>query len=297
MTQPDTAPRVKPVPTPPSAAPVSAGVTTTIAVVGLVWLAITLAVGHGSLHGNARDIALSTAVLSLPALIQAALFAGAATGFAVSFSVRRTGLRYAVGVLAGLGVGVLALAVVLLAYAMPAGAGTALGASLAMAGALGGALSAVRPAPMVSSGLLAMIPVLVLGYAVGHFSEGLLRLFGANGSAASRYSASGYLGFTSALVQGLLAGLVSYLLLRRSGVRFPAFGLAGALPGLFIGLAEVFTRVAAPRLLSLATEVSAWDKVIYGLGNGNRANQALVVFFVGALTAIIAHGRTLGRAS
>ena len=296
MIQPDTASRVQPADQQPTTA-ASTGKTTTIAVIGLVWLAITLAVGHGTLNSSAGDVALSTAVLSLPALLQAALFAGAATGFAVSFSVGRTGLRYGAGVLAGLGVGVLALAIVLVAYAMPTGAGTALGASLAIAGTLGGALGAVRPAPMIASGLLAMTPVLILGYVIGHFSEELLRLFGAGGTAASRYSASGYLGFTSALVEGLFAGLVAFSVLRRSRLKFPAYGLAGALPGLVIGAAELFTRVAAPRLLSLATEVSAWDKVVYGLGNGNRTNQALVVFFIGALTAIIAHGRTLGRSS
>lgn len=299
MTQPDTAtPRIEPAPPRTDGpAPVRTGVSTTVAVIGLVWLAVTLAVGHGSLHGNSADVALSTAVLSLPALMQAALFAGAATGFAVSLPVTRTRLRYLTGVLSGLGVGVLALAVVLLAYAMPAGSGIALATAIALAGALGGAVGAVRPAPIISSGLLAMVPVLVLGYLIGHFSDELLRLFGDTGSAASRYSASGYLGFTSALVQGLSAGVLAFALLRRSGLKFPAYGLAGALPGLVIGVAEIFTRVAAPRLLSLATEVSAWDKVVYGLGNGNRTNQALVVFFVGALTAIIAHGRTLGRSS
>lgn len=297
MTKPDTAPRVQPPPTENSAAPVATGVSTTIAVIGLVWLAITLAVGHGSLHGSQGDIALSTAVLSLPALVQAALFGGAAVGFAVSLPVGRTGLRLAVGALSGLGIGALALAVVFLAYAMPTGAATALGVTLAIAGALGGTLGAVRPAPMISSGLLGLVPVLVLVYLVGHFSEQLLKLFGDNGSAASRYSASGYLGFTSAIVEGLLAGVVAFVLLRRSGLKFPAYGLAGALAGLVIGVAELLTRVAAPRLLSLASEVSEWDKVVYGLGNGNRTNQALVVFFVGALTAIIAHGRTLGRSS
>lgn len=295
MTQPDTA--APPTSAAAPTAPVRAGTGTALAVIGLVWLAITLAVGHGTLHGSAGDVALSTAVLSLPALVQAALFAGASVGFVVSLPFIGTRKRYVAGVLTGLGVGALALAVVLVAYGMPGSSGTALAASVALAGTLGGALGAVRPAPMVSAGLFAMVPVLVLSYLVGHFSEELLGLFGDNGSAASRYSASGYLGFTSALVQGLAAGLVAYFLLRRSGVKFPVYAIAGALPGLVIGVAEVFTRVAAPRLLSLATEVSEWDKLVYGLGNGNRTNQALVVFFVGALTAIIAHGRTLGRSA
>jgi hypothetical protein len=296
MTKSGTVDRQTPAGVPPAAL-VPTGVSTAIAVIGLVWLAVTLAVGHGSLHGSTGDIALSTAVLSLPALIQAALFAGAASGFATSLSITRSGLRYIVGVLVGLGVGALAFAVVLVAYGMPVGAGTAVAASVALAGALGGALGAVRPAPIVSAGLFAMVPVLILGYLIGHFSEDLLKLFGDTGSAAGRYSASGYLGFFEALLQGVSAGIVAYLMLRRSGLKFPAYGLAGALSGLIIGVAEIFTRVATPRLLSMAGEVSAWDKIVYELGNGNRTNQALVVFFAGALTAIIAHGRTLGRLS
>lgn len=297
MTKPGTVDRPATADAESSATPVPTGVSTAIAVIGLVWLAVTLAVGHGSLNGSTGDIALSTAVLSLPALIQAALFAGAATGLATSLNATRTRLRYAIGVLTGLGVGALAFAVVSLAYGMPTGSGIAVAASVALAGALGGAFGAVRPAPIVSAGLFAMVPVLILGYLIGHFSEELLHLFGDTGTAASRYSASGYLGFFEALVQGISAGIVAYLLLRRSGLRFPAYGIAGALPGLIIGVAEIFTRVATPRLLSMATEVSAWDKIVYGLGNGNRTNQALVVFFVGALASIIAHGRTLGRSS
>jgi hypothetical protein len=297
MTKPGTVDRPAATDAAPSATPVPTGVSTAIAVIGLVWLAVTLAVGHGSLHGSTGDIALSTAVLSLPALIQAALLAGAATGLATSLTTTRTGLRYVIGVLTGLGIGALAFAVVLMAYGMPTGSGIAVAASVALAGTLGGTFGAVRPAPIVSAGLFAMVPVLIIGYLIGHFSEELLHLFGDTGTAAGRYSASGYLGFFEALVQGISAGVVAYLLLRRSGLKFPAYGIAGALPGLIIGVAEIFTRVATPRLLSMATEVSAWDKIVYGLGNGNRTNQALVVFFVGALTAIIAHGRTLGRSS
>lgn len=284
---------------------VKAGTTTVIAVVGLVWLAVTLAVARGSLHGDSGDVALSTAVLSLPALVQAALFAGVSAGFAVTLSMTRVRPRLLTGLATGAGVGALAFATVVLGYGMRAGAEAAVGASVALAALLGGALSALRPARMISAGLLATFPVLLLGYLIGHFSEDLLRLFGNTGTVATRYSASGYVGMTEALVQGLAAGVVAFLLLRRGPIDSPAggrsrpaalvFGFAGALPGLFIGLAEIFTRVAAPRVLAMASEVSRFDEVVYNVGNGNRTNQALVVFFIGALTALIAYGRTIGK--
>ncbi|NUT36960.1 MAG: hypothetical protein HOV79_28220 [Hamadaea sp.] len=288
----------------PPPPPVKAGTTTVIAVVGLVWLAITLAVARGSLPGDAGDIAVSTAVLSLPALVQAALFAGVSAGFAVTLSMTRVRPRLLTGLATGAGVGALAFGTVVLGYGMASGAETAVGASVCLAALLGGALSALRPARMISAGLLATFPVLLIGYLMGHFTEELLRLFGSTGTVATRYSASGYFGMTQALLQGLAAGIVAFLLLRRGPLDSPGgksrpaalvFGFAGALPGLIIGIAEIFTRVAAPRLLATASEVSRFDQLVYNVGNGNRTNQALVVFFIGALTALIAYGRTVGK--
>jgi hypothetical protein len=302
MTKTGIAGRKKAAAAPPLAPAVKTGSSTVIAAVGLVWLAVTLAVARGSLHGRGGDVALSTAALSLPALVQASLFAGVATGFAVTLGLVRTRTRVIAGFLTGLGVGALAFAVVLLGYGLQSSSETAVAGAVGLAALLGGGLGALRPARMISAGLIATLPVLLLGYLIGHFSEELLRVFGNTGTAASRYSASNYLGMTEAILQGLAAGIVAFILLRRGGpvqgdrrLTFLAFGFAGALPGLIIGLAEIFTRVAAPRLLAMASEVSVYDKIIFSWGNGNRTNQALIVFFVGALTALIAYGRTLGK--
>jgi hypothetical protein len=276
-------------------AAVRTGSSTALDVIGLAWLAVTLAIARGSLHGRAGDVALSTATLSLPALVQAALFAGVSISFAVTLGLATTRSRMLTGVLTGLGVGGLACGVVLVAYGLPTSAATAVAAAVGTAGAIGGTLGALRPARILSAGLTATLPVLILEYAFGHFSEELLKLFGGTGSVAARVSASDHLGLTEAVIQGVVAGVAAFLLLRGSALRFPAFGLAGALPGLLVGVAEIFTRVATPRLLALASEMSVWDQTAYSWGNGNRTNQALVVFFVGALVAIIAHGRTLGR--
>lgn len=305
MTKTGIADRKKDAAATPPAPAVRPGSTTVIAAVGLVWLAVTLGVARGSLHGRSGDVALSTAALSLPALVQAALFAGVSAAFAVTLTLVRTRTRVIAGFLTGLGVGTLAFAVVLLGYGLQSGPETAVAGAVGLAGLLGGGLGALRPARMISAGLIATFPVLLLGYLIGHFSEELLRFFGNTGTTASRYSASGYVGMTEAIAQGMAAGIVAYLLLRRGGpiqtgdrrVNFLAFGFAGALPGLIIGFAEIFTRLVAPRLLAMASEVSIYDKIIFSWGNDNRTNQALVVFFIGALTALIAHGRTLGKQS
>jgi len=292
-----------PAATTPETPATKTGVPTAIAAVGLVWLAVTLAVARGTLHGSIGDVALSTAALSLPAMVQAALFAGVAAGFAVTVGIIRTRTRVIAGFATGLAVGALAFGTVLLGYGLQRGLETAVAAAIGLAALLGGGIGALRPARMLQAGLIATLPVIVLGYLVGHFSEELLNLFGDNGTVASRYSASGYIGMTEALVQGLAAGIVAYVLLRRGGplklkdnrIVFLAFAFAGALPGLIIGLAEVFTRVAAARLIDMATQFSDYDKILFSWGNGNRTNQALVVFFIGALVSLILYGRTIKK--
>ncbi|NUO57039.1 MAG: hypothetical protein HOV78_10270 [Hamadaea sp.] len=282
---------------------IKTGVPTAIAAVGLVWLAVTLAVARGTLHGSSGDVALSTAALSLPALVQAALFAGIAAGFAVTLGIARTRTRILAGFGTGLVVGALAFGTVLLGYGLQRGLETAVAAAIGVAALLGGGIGTLRPARMLQAGLTATLPVIVLGYLVGHFSEPLLKLFGDDGTVAARYSASGYIGMTEALVQGLVAGIVAFTLLRRGGpirvkdnrLVFAAYAFAGALPGLIIGLAEIFTRVGAARLIDLTTAFSDYDKVLFGWGNGNRTNQALVVFFIGALAALILYGRTIKK--
>ncbi|NUR70743.1 MAG: hypothetical protein HOU81_07965 [Hamadaea sp.] len=292
-----------PAPSAQDTSAIKTGVPTAIAAVGLVWLAVTLAVARGTLHGSTGDVALSTAALSLPALIQAALFAGIAAGFAVTIGIVRRRTRIIAGFGTGLGVGALAFGTVLLGYGLQQGLETAVAASIGVAALLGGGIGTLRPARMLQTGLTATLPVIVLGYLVGHFSEPLLKLFGDNGTVASRYSASGYIGMTEALVQGLVAGIVAFVLLRRSGpikvkdnrLVFAAYAFAGALPGLIIGLSEIFTRVGAAWLIDMATEFSDYDKILFGWGNGNRTNQALVVFFIGALVSLILYGRTIKK--
>jgi hypothetical protein len=96
------------------------------------------------------------------------------------------------------------------------------------------------------------------------------------------------------VLSGLVAGLVAYFLLRRGGPPWPLFALAGAGPGLLLILAEILMRTAGARVLELAGKVSQLELTVQQILSGSRLNSALIVLFVGAITAIIAVGRTLG---
>ena len=85
-----------------------------------------------------------------------------------------------------------------------------------------------------------------------------------------------------------------YLVLRRSAVRWPVYALAGAGPGVLLFFAELLTRTAGARVLELAGRVSELERAVQSLLSTGRFNSALIVLFIGAITAIVAIGRTLG---
>ena len=104
-------------------------------------------------------------------------------------------------------------------------------------------------------------------------------------------------------MSGLAAGLVAFGSLRRAGrrtdgvdVRWPLYALAGAGPGLLLIIAEVLARTAGARVLDLAGRISDLELTAQGMLSGSRLNNALIVLFVGAVTGIIAIGRTMGPA-
>jgi iron complex transport system permease protein len=103
------------------------------------------------------------------------------------------------------------------------------------------------------------------------------------------------------VLSGLAAGIVAYRVLRRDrgdGREFgwPWYALAGAGPGLVLVLAEGLTRTAGARVVDLAGQVSVLEQTVQNLLSGSRLNGGLIVLFVGAITATIAFGRTLGPA-
>ena len=82
----------------------------------------------------------------------------------------------------------------------------------------------------------------------------------------------------------------------RAAPRWPAYLLAGAGPGLLLLLTEVIIRVGGRSLLDLAGALSEADEVAQTALGTSRVDNGIWVLFVGALTALIAFGRTLGPA-
>jgi hypothetical protein len=76
-------------------------------------------------------------------------------------------------------------------------------------------------------------------------------------------------------------------------VAWPFYILAGGGPGVLLAAAEGLTRTAGARVLDLAGKVSELEKTVQSLLSESRFNNALIVLFVGAISATIAVGRTI----
>ena len=125
----------------------------------------------------------------------------------------------------------------------------------------------------------------------------LFGVFGAGDTSASRVSAASWYSMTQSVLSGLVAGIVVYFLLRRAGLAWAWFAVAGAGPGLLLTVGEGLTRTAGARVLELAGKVSELELTVQQILSGSRLNSALIILFVGAITAIIAIGRTIKPAS
>jgi hypothetical protein len=312
MTEPATATPKQPADARPATAGEQAGRavprTGWLAFATLVGLLAALLINRVSLSGGAGDYNIVLAATALPLLVQASVLAGTAVGlWAVTRAATwRPALggrlpRLGVGLLAGLLTGGLASGAVLIAYGIPADVATVLAVCAALAGGIGGLLGTLRPS-LVLAGVCAGLAVMVIEWAVSLYNRQLLGLFGGDvGSPADKLAASGLLAGATALVMGLVAGVVGYQVLRRvsrglgESPRWPAYLIAGGSAAFMLVLAEIFSRVGVPVLLSMAAEDVTFDRLIKAMEAGSRLNTLIVVFFVGAVTAIIAFGRTLPK--
>jgi hypothetical protein len=175
-----------------------------------------------------------------------------------------------------------------------------LSGAVATAAALGGLLAGVRHQTVVAAGACGALGVFVVGLVERAFEGNLRHLFGAGNSAESVVVATGWAVLTASLAAGLVAGVLGYLYLHRSGpasLRWPAYLVAGAMPGLLVLLAELVTRLGGARLFQLVSAASADDEAVLSYFNAARFNRALIVVFVGALVAIFLLGRTLRPAA
>jgi hypothetical protein len=278
----------------------------TLAVLALAWLLAVLSSVRHTIGAapEASELLVTQAALALPAVISASLLAGAAVGLvALNLVGRRapgalirTGVPFGVGAAAGAATGLVGGAI---PFALGYGRLTpilVLCAAVTTAATVGGLLAGVRHRVVVAAGLAGALGVFVVGFAVGVFDGGLLTLFGAGDTAESVVAANAWVALTASLVAGLAAGALGYAYLRRGGgpqLRWPAYLVAGAMPGLLVLLAEAITRLQGARLFQAVSAASADDQAVLNYFNGARFNRAMIVLFVGALVAIFLLGRAL----
>jgi hypothetical protein len=267
-----------------------------LAGLAVAWLAAILWSAHATVTGTDGDrvLALNRAALALPSVVTASLVAGVAIGLAAVELAGRRLPRPVVAVGAGLLTGLVVAALILIGYGTTS-ALVVLAAGVGAAALLGGALSALRPGVIVGAAVAGTLTWFLLGLAQGAFNDWLLGVFGAGSSAASRVDATSRLLLTVAVAGGIAAGLVAYRYLRPRGpgLRWPAYLAAGAGPGLLLLLANAVAFAAGARLRALAAASSAADSAALQYVGMAGINTALVLMFIGAITAMIAFGRTL----
>ena len=273
-----------------------------LALAGLLWMAGLLWSARATITGRSNaEMEVTSTAYALPGAVSASLVAGAAVGLAVVALIgRRRQLgattRFAVATGAGLALGLLgALTIVTIntegwVYAV-------VGGSVAAAATVGGALAGFRTPRVVAAICWGAIAVFLVGVLLIFLQDVLFGLFGAGETAASRVGAANWYTLTQAVLSGLAAGILAYLLLRRSGPGWPWYALAGAGPGLLLIAGEIITRTAGARVLELAGRVSELELTVQRLLSGSRLNSALIIMFVGAITAILLVGRTLKPAA
>jgi iron complex transport system permease protein len=269
-----------------------------LAIAGLLWMAGLLWSARATITGRSDAMMeVTSTAYALPGAISASLVAGAAVALAVVAAVtRRRSLgataRFAVATGAGLLIGLLgALSIVTIntegwVYAVMAG-------SLAAAATIGGALAGFRVPGVVAAICWAAIAVFLVGVSLTFAQDVLFGMFGAGDSAASQVGAANWYTLSQATLSGLAAGLLVFFLLRGKPRPWPWYALAGAGPGLLLVVGEVLTRTAGSRVLELAGKVSVLELTVQRMLSESRLNSAMIILFVGAITAVIAIGRTL----
>ncbi|WP_231928402.1 hypothetical protein [Micromonospora echinaurantiaca] len=284
-----------------------------LALLALGWLAAMLWSTREAINSAAAGVtAISLSAFALPGVISAALVAGAAFALSgVDLLGHRVGeratLRFLAATGAGLLIGLAAAFAINLTYADNATTNVIAGTSAAAA-IIGGAVAGARSAPTVGAVVAAALGTLVFVVAFSRARDPLFDLFGAGDTQESLVNAAKWVSRTESLLAGVVAGLLAFGYLawaRRRAIRrnpdapalrWPAYLVAGAGPGLLLLVAEVIIRVGGRSLLDLAAALSEADAVAQTSLGTSRVDNAIWVLFVGALTALIAFGRTLGPA-
>ena len=278
-----------------------------LAAVGVVWMAAMLWSARATITGRANaEMEVTSTAYAMPGAIAASLVAGAAVALTVLAFLTRgdrtpgVTVRFIIATGSGLAVGLLgALSIITIntegwLYAV-------VGGTVAAAATLGGALAGFRYRRVTAAVCWGAVTVFVVGFVLNVLQDMLLPLLGSGDTAASQTSAATWFALLQSVLSGLAGGIVAYRVLRRGrdggpDLRWPLYALAGAGPGLLLVVGEGLARTAGSRVLELAGKVSELELTVQQMLSGSRLNNALIVLFVGAFTAIIAVGRTLGPA-
>ena len=275
-----------------------------VAALALILLGLTLWSAY-QLMSYADNTALATtqAALVLPQIVAVTLIAGAAAGvLTVGWLGVRLGdgrswvPRAAAGAIGGLVVGLLSMGGVLAAYHHGSSV-AAVAITTAITGVAGGALAAVRPTAAITAGLAGAVAVSAFGVFKGYFEDDLVTLFGNRNTIGTMAEASYRLQWATSIVGGFVAGIISFVFLRRTGLAlpWPAYLLAGGAPGALLLLSAAIAWLGGAPLSSAVDAASGFDGQVVTFMLSAFLNQAMVVFFVGAFVAMIAVGRTIRR--
>lgn len=277
-----------------------------LAAAALIWLAAMLSAARITITSRELvEMEVTSTAYALPGAVSASLVAGAAVALAALALLRRSGrrpgatARLAVATGAGLLTG-LPAALVIVTINVEGSLYAVMGGTLAAAATIGGAIAGTRATRALGAACWAGLAVFAVGFGLNLFLEPLLELLGAGTSQASQANAVGWFATGQSLISGLAAGLIAFAVLRRArraaggiDVPWPWYAVAGAGPGLALLIAEGLIRTAGARVLELAGKVSELELAAQDMLSGSRANNALIVVFVGAVVAIIAVGRTM----
>jgi hypothetical protein len=274
-----------------------------VPVLALIWLPIMLWASYGSIHtSGGGSIAVATAAEALPGVVQAT-FAGALGAAILATSAvrgRSSVVRWITSLAGGLVIGLVAAAVILSVYGHAAGL-LSVEVAIAVVGVIGGAFAgplAIRNS--VAAGLAGLLTALVAyRILVAHnVLTHTIKWFGAGDTIDSYLHASSRVAYFNSAIAGILAGYISYRVLKRAdrSARFPSYQLAGAFAGVALLVCELVTRIGGANLLDVVRSISPEDRTLFDLVRPANLNNDLLVLFVGAIVAVIAFGRSLGPA-
>jgi hypothetical protein len=279
-----------------------------LAAVGIAWMAAMLWSARATITGRTDvEMEVTSTAYAMPGAISASLVAGAAVALTVIAFLARGGrvpgvtVRFIIATGTGLGVGLLgALSIITIntegwLYAV-------VGGTVAAAATIGGALAGFRYPRVTAAVCWGAITVFAVGFVLNYLQSPLLPVFGSGDTSESQTTAASRFALAQSVLSGLAGALAAYRMLRLArrrtdlDVRWPLYALAGAGPGLLLIVGEGLARTAGARVLELAGKVSELELTVQQMLSGSRLNHGLIVLFVGAFTAMIAVGRTLGPA-